>query len=133
MRLLRGLAGALLWIGAALLGLVGVILCVTVILLPVGIPLLGVARRMFTSSVRLMLPRGLAHPAKEMGRSSRKRAKSAKSDAGDGAERAGRLLGKARDAMSSAAETAVPDRRGPMTKLADLMPWRKRSRIPLAG
>jgi hypothetical protein len=40
MRLLRGLIGAVLWILAALLGLVGLVLCVTVILLPVGIPVL---------------------------------------------------------------------------------------------
>ena len=66
MRLLRGLGGALLWIAASLLGLVGAIMCVTVVLLPLGIPLLGVARRMFTSAVRLMLPRALAHPGKEM-------------------------------------------------------------------
>ena len=41
MRLLRGLLGALLWILASVLGLVGVLLCVTIILLPVGIPALG--------------------------------------------------------------------------------------------
>jgi hypothetical protein len=50
----------LLWIGSLLLTLVAVILCVTVILLPVGIPLLGYARRMFTLSLRLMLPRAVA-------------------------------------------------------------------------
>jgi hypothetical protein len=65
MRLLRGLLGALLWIVAALLGLVGIVLCVTVILLPAGIPLLGVARRLLTRSVQLMLPRELAHPIRE--------------------------------------------------------------------
>ena len=37
MRLIRGLAGALLWLLAAVVGLLGVILCVTVILLPLGI------------------------------------------------------------------------------------------------
>jgi len=65
MRLLRGLLGALLWVVAALLGLVGFVLCVTVILLPAGIPLLGVARRLLTSAVRLMLPQALAHPIRE--------------------------------------------------------------------
>jgi hypothetical protein len=64
MRLLRGLAGALLWILAALIGLVGVLLCLTVLLLPLGIPLLGAARRMFSQSVRLMLPPSVAHPVK---------------------------------------------------------------------
>ncbi len=37
MRLLRGLPGAVLWILAAVLGLVGVLLCVTIILLPLGV------------------------------------------------------------------------------------------------
>ena len=62
MRLLRGLLGALLWILAAVLGLVGVLLCVTVILLPVGIPVVKLAGSMFVRSVRLMLPPALAHP-----------------------------------------------------------------------
>jgi hypothetical protein len=62
MRLLRGLLGALLWILAAVLGLVGVLLCVTVILLPVGIPIVKLAGNLFMRSVRLMLPPALAHP-----------------------------------------------------------------------
>ena len=66
MRLVRGLLGALMWLGAALLGLVGVLLCATLVLLPVGIPLLGYARRLFTSAVRLMLPKAVAHPVKEL-------------------------------------------------------------------
>ena len=37
MRIPRALLGSLLWILAAVLGLVAVILCVTVILLPLGI------------------------------------------------------------------------------------------------
>jgi hypothetical protein len=60
MRLLRGLAGALLWIVALLLVLVAAILCVTLILLPLGLPLLGYARRLFTFSLRLMFPRTAA-------------------------------------------------------------------------
>jgi hypothetical protein len=60
--LLRGLAGALLWIVSALLAIVAVILCVTVILLPVGLPLLGYARRLFTLSLKLVLPRAVSHP-----------------------------------------------------------------------
>jgi len=62
MRLLRWLSGALLWILAAVLGLVGVLLCVTVILLPVGIPVMKLAGDLFARSVRLLLPRALAHP-----------------------------------------------------------------------
>jgi hypothetical protein len=60
MRLLRGLAGVLLWIVALLLALVAVVLCVTVLLIPLGLPLLGYARRLFTFSVRLMFPRTTA-------------------------------------------------------------------------
>lgn len=60
MRLLRGLAGVLLWIVALVLALVAVILCVTVLLLPLGLPLLGYARRLFTLAARLMFPRTAA-------------------------------------------------------------------------
>ena len=81
MRLLRGLAGAVLWIIAAVLALVAVILCVTVILLPLGLPLLGYARRAFTLSLKLMLPRAVTHPVEtadkamaEHGRKARKHA-----------------------------------------------------------
>jgi hypothetical protein len=73
-RLLRGVAGALLWIVAAVVGLVGVLLSVTVVLLPVGIPLLFLARKMFTTSVQLLMPKKVAHPVKS--------AKGAVSDAG---------------------------------------------------
>jgi len=72
MRLLRGVGGAGLWIVASLLGLVGVILCVTVILLPVGIPLLKTTGRLFRHAVQLMLPRALAHPVNELGRAAKK-------------------------------------------------------------
>ena len=73
MRIVRGLGGALLWIVASLLGLVGVLLCVTIVLLPLGIAVLRVSRRMWTSSVRLMLPRAVAHPVKEAGRRGRRK------------------------------------------------------------
>ena len=83
MRLLRGLLGALLWILAAVIGLVAAILCVTIILLPLGIPLLGVARRMFTSAVQLMLPPAVAHPAKTLDKKRRRKAKEARAGAAD--------------------------------------------------
>ena len=78
MRLLRGLLGALLWIPASLLGLVAVVLCVTVILLPVGVPLLMLSRRMFTKAVQLLLPRSMSHPVEELGKSARKKGRNAK-------------------------------------------------------
>jgi hypothetical protein len=91
MRLVRGLLGALLWLGAALLALLGVLLCATLILLPLGIPLLGYARRLFTSAVRLMLPKAVAHPVKEL----RSEAHDERRDAGRTVERATRRGRKA--------------------------------------
>ena len=77
MRLLRALAGSLLWILSGVLGLVGVLLCVTVILLPLGIPLLALARRLFRYSMVFFLPRAVRHPAQETGKSVRRNAKDA--------------------------------------------------------
>jgi len=65
-RLLRGLGGAVLWIVSLLLCLVAAALCVTIILLPVGLPLLGYARRLFTLSLKMMFPRAVARPAREL-------------------------------------------------------------------
>ena len=79
MRLLRGLLGALFWILAVVVGLVGAILCVTVILLPLGIPLLGVARRLTGKAMRLMMPPAMAHPVKETGKAVRKNKRKAAS------------------------------------------------------
>jgi hypothetical protein len=58
MRLFRGLLGALLWILASVLGLVGLLLCITVIVLLVGIPVLDVGRRLS------LLPTGPCFPAR---------------------------------------------------------------------
>lgn len=92
MRLLRGLGGAVLWIVAALLGLVGVLLCVTVILLPLGIPLTMLAGRLFRHAVQLMLPRAVAHPVNEIGKAAKKQKRkvssAASSTAGDTAKSA---------------------------------------------
>ena len=93
MRVLRVLAGALMWVVAALVGLIGALLCVTLILLPVGIPLLLLAKKIFTSAVQLMMPRKLAHPVKELGKASRKKGRAAKdtgSDVTDKVRKAGR-------------------------------------------
>lgn len=72
MRLLRGVGGAVLWILAALLGLVGLLLCVTVILFPVGLPLLKLAGQLFARSLQLMLPRALTHPVNELAKATEK-------------------------------------------------------------
>jgi hypothetical protein len=83
MRLLRGLLGALLWILAAVFGLVGLVLCVTVILLPLGIPVVGFAGRLFTHAVKLMLPRSLAHPIDELTKATKKKGRKIRSDSSD--------------------------------------------------
>lgn len=77
MRVLRGLGGSVLWILAGVLGLLGVVLSVTLILAPVGIPLLMLARRLFRYSMRLFLPREVRHPVQESGKSLRGGAKGA--------------------------------------------------------
>ncbi|HEX2286201.1 MAG TPA: hypothetical protein VHI10_15470 [Mycobacterium sp.] len=95
MRLLLGLLGVLVWIVAALLGLVGVVLCVTIILLPLGIPLVALAGRLFTRAVQLMLPRALAHPvgeAKKTTKKTRRKVGSAVSNAAGDATKKGRKV-----------------------------------------
>ncbi|OBJ12356.1 hypothetical protein A5623_24600 [Mycobacterium colombiense] len=108
MRLLRGLPGAVLWILAAVLGLVGVLLCATIILLPLGIPLVKIAGRLFCRSVRLMLPHGLAHPVDDLTKQADKDARSvssAVSEAADHATKKGRKLGTAAsDTLGGAAK-----------------------------
>jgi hypothetical protein len=98
-RILRGLAGALLWIGSAVVGLVAIVLCITVILLPIGLPLLGVSRRLFGIAVRLMLPRQVAHPVKQGRKQLGRQIDDAssqvkKSKPGKGAAKAGRKVRK---------------------------------------
>ena len=83
MRLLRGLLGALLWILAAVLGLVGVVLCVTVIVLPLGPPVVGLAGRLFTHAVKLMLPRSFAHPIDELTKTTKKKGREIRSVSSD--------------------------------------------------
>lgn len=64
MALIRGLAGAVVALVALLLAVVAVVLCVTVILLPLGLPLLGYAGRLFALALKLMLPRAVSHPVR---------------------------------------------------------------------
>ena len=66
MKPLRWVAGGLVWLLAGLLATVGVLLSVTIILLPLGIPVLMLARRLFVVSVRLVLPRPVAHPVRRL-------------------------------------------------------------------
>ena len=64
MRALRMLSGSLLWIVAALLLLLGVVLSVTVILLPLGVPLFLLGKKLMGAAMRLFLPKAAAHPVK---------------------------------------------------------------------
>lgn len=111
MRFARGMLGALLWIVASVVGLLAVVLCATVILLPVGIPLLMVARRMFGRSMGLLLPRGLTHPVDEGGKKVRKGRK-------DAAEKVGKVTGKVTKAGRKKAAELRPGRRK-----RRLVPW----------
>ena len=94
MRLVRGLLGALLWIVAALLGLVGLVMCVTIILLPLGIPVLGLSRRLITHAVQLMLPQSLAHPVKESKKKAKDKGEGLGSVASDTAKKAKKKIRK---------------------------------------
>jgi hypothetical protein len=74
MRVLRALAGALLWILASVVCLLALVLCVTVVLLPLGIPLLMLGRRLYGRSIRLFLPRGALSPVTTSGKAAKSKA-----------------------------------------------------------
>jgi hypothetical protein len=79
-RVVRGIAGALLWIVASVVCLLALVLCATLVLLPLGIPLFLLGRRLFGMAIRLFLPPAAAHPVKASG----KAAKSTAQDLVDG-------------------------------------------------
>jgi hypothetical protein len=112
MKPLRWMAAGLLWILAGLLGLVGGLLCVTIILLPLGIPILMLARRLFTRSARLVVPKPVKHPVGESGKAFKGRGKDVAKAAKGGTKTAGRQGRKAlkntRDAMPSPVADVMP-------------------------
>jgi hypothetical protein len=57
MRALRALAGVLVWLLASVLLLLAVVLCVTILLAPVGIVLGLAALRLYGVGLKLFLPR----------------------------------------------------------------------------
>lgn len=57
MRALRGIAAVVVWLLATVLLIVSVVLCITLILLPLGIPLMLGALRLYGYGVQLMMPR----------------------------------------------------------------------------
>jgi hypothetical protein len=76
---------------------VGLILCVTLILLPLGIPVLMLARRVFTLAGRMVVPRAVRHPLEELDRSSE--------------ATASKLKGKAKRSASASADKAQGTRK----------------------
>ena len=114
MKPFRWLGAGLLWILAGLLGLVGGLLCVTIILLPLGIPILMLARKLFTASGRLLLPRPVKHPVKEA-------AKAFQGGGGDvkaAAKRGRKALRKTHEALPSPVDAVVPKpRRGLLARI----------------
>jgi hypothetical protein len=75
MLLLRGLGASLLWIVAGLLGLLGVLLSATLILLPVGIPLLMLAKKVFGYSMVVLMPNRVRHPVQHAEKTAKGRLK----------------------------------------------------------
>jgi hypothetical protein len=101
-RVLRALVGSLLWILACVVGLLGILLSVTLILLPVGIPLLLLARKLFSYSMTFFLPRAIRHPAQEL----RKKSGDGISDAADSLGLSGKKLKRARKSGRKAGKKA---------------------------
>jgi len=95
-RILGVLGGSLLWLLAGVVGLLGVVLCLTLVLLPVGVVLLAAARKLFGYAMMLMLPRAVRHPVDEVGRSVGRRSRDVKDAAGGmDLDRAGKRARKA--------------------------------------
>jgi hypothetical protein len=66
MKFLRWVAASLLGLVGGLVGLLGVVLTATLVLAPIGIPLLFLARRLFGASARLVVPRAVRHPLESL-------------------------------------------------------------------
>ena len=58
MRPVRAVGAVLLWVLASVLAVLSLLLCITVILLPLGAPLLFLSVQMYKRAVKLALPRG---------------------------------------------------------------------------
>jgi hypothetical protein len=132
MRVMRGAASVVISLLATVVLVVSLVLSITLILLPLGVPLLFLALRLYGYGVQLILPRprevkrnisklfGLRPRGSGSGdlKGAGKRARGAKGDLGkrahdmkrDGGTRTGRLQGKV-NAWSRRAEDALPRRR----------------------
>jgi hypothetical protein len=69
---LRRALAVLVWLLASVTALLSLLLCVTLILLPLGIPLFAVALRMYAYGVKLMLPRNVVPSPADAGAAVRK-------------------------------------------------------------
>ncbi len=67
MRIVRWLGAGLLWVVAGVLGLLGVVLSATLVLLPLGIPLLMLARKTAGVAVAMALPKAVRDPVGALG------------------------------------------------------------------
>jgi len=108
---------------AGLLGLVGALLCVTLILLPLGIPILFLARRLFRTAGQLVVPRAVRHPVEESQKRSAKGAKGSKkarNDAKDAVWNAGAAAKSAGSAATSKAKSSKNSFSSRRTKSARL-------------
>ena len=104
MKALRWAGASLLGLLGGILGLVGVILCATLILLPLGIPVLFLAKRLFKSAGQLTVPRALRHPVQELKGSS---ASSASSGASGVKEATSKAASKAASRVRPSRTTRV--------------------------
>jgi hypothetical protein len=90
MRALRGIAAGVVWLLATVLLLLSAVLCITVILLPLGIPLGLVAMRLYVYGVQLLAPRPREIKRKVRGKLGLRRRGSVPDDV----KRAGKQAGK---------------------------------------
>ena len=100
MKTLRWTGASLLGLVGGLLGLVGVILCATLVLLPLGIPVVMLSRRLFKTAGQLVVPKPVRHPVEQLKDSSSGSARSAWRS----------LRGGGREAVSTAASKVRPSR-----------------------
>jgi hypothetical protein len=83
---LRWTAASVVWLLGGLLGLVGALLCVTLLLAPLGIPLLFLARRLLKTAGQLVVPRAVRHPIDTLEQKT--------ADTGDDVRKRGKDVGK---------------------------------------
>lgn len=115
MKPVRWVAGGLVWLVAGVAASLGLLLSITIILLPLGIPLLMLSRRLFGLSARLVLPKAAVHPVQEL-----------KKRATDAPQRA---LGRGRDSVTKAARRR---RRRPLRKRLKKRVRRMRKQLGIA-